>query len=208
MFSCYNIDTPELIPELINIIRILNRVDYLDDSGNIQRRSLKRDGYVVETKSNEDKIISRGKFDLNTLGILSYDNRKIVSEIIFIQNCTDLFLSDNGYVYILSYKNDEPEFTPIPNLVNIIQIARGSNYWLALNMKGGVHLLRSPNYDQHFLISKLSNIIEISITHLHALALDDKGNVYSWGKNLDGQLGLGDNINREYPTLIPNFNIF
>jgi len=34
------------------------------------------------------------------------------------------------------------------------------------------------------------------------LALDSNGNLYSWGLNLKGQLGLGDYAMRHEPTVI------
>ena len=54
----------------------------------------------------------------------------------------------------------------------------------------------------------MSNIEEISAGHDHSLALDSKGNVYSFGVNNKGQLGLGNNGNANVPTIIPNFNIY
>ena len=48
-------------------------------------------------------------------------------------------------------------------------------------------------------------IIQISLGKSHSLALDHEGQVYSWGWNEGGQLGLGDKKDRYEPTLIPYF---
>ena len=48
-------------------------------------------------------------------------------------------------------------------------------------------------------------IIQISLGKSHSLALDSEGQVYSWGWNEGGQLGLGDKKDRYEPTLIPYF---
>lgn len=47
--------------------------------------------------------------------------------------------------------------------------------------------------------------IELSAGREHVLALQTDGEVYSWGRNSVGQLGLGDKNNYNEPMLIPNF---
>lgn len=37
----------------------------------------------------------------------------------------------------------------------------------------------------------------------HVLALTDTGELYSWGANSYGQLGLGTTLNTSVPTLVP-----
>ena len=36
----------------------------------------------------------------------------------------------------------------------------------------------------------------------HSVIVTNSGAVYAWGKNDKGQLGLGDTVNREFPTQI------
>ncbi|KAH3744373.1 X-linked retinitis pigmentosa GTPase regulator [Pelomyxa schiedti] len=37
----------------------------------------------------------------------------------------------------------------------------------------------------------------------HTIAVVESGSIYSWGSNSEGQLGLGDLVNRNTPTIIP-----
>lgn len=54
-------------------------------------------------------------------------------------------------------------------------------------------------------IEKLNNIIQTSCGNLHSLALTKDGDIYSFGFNNYGQLGLGSYRDKEYkPTLIEN----
>lgn len=48
-------------------------------------------------------------------------------------------------------------------------------------------------------------IIQISLGGYHSLALDNKGQLYSWGRNYDGQLAHGDRKDRSEPSIIPYF---
>ena len=36
----------------------------------------------------------------------------------------------------------------------------------------------------------------------HVLAIDTRGRLYAWGRNTDGQLGLGDVVQRNQPCLV------
>lgn len=60
--------------------------------------------------------------------------------------------------------------------------------------------------DEHFFIAipSLSNIVQISVGGDHMIALHADGTVWAWGKNDDGQLGLGFiSVNEATPTQIP-----
>jgi len=54
------------------------------------------------------------------------------------------------------------------------------------------------------LVPNLQDIVQISCGCYHSLALDLEGSVYSFGNNEAGQLGLGDNDNRNIPQIIPS----
>lgn len=56
-------------------------------------------------------------------------------------------------------------------------------------------------------VSGSSEIIAISAGEFHSLILDSKGQVFSFGENKDGQLGLGAMNFRDIPTLIETSGI-
>ena len=62
---------------------------------------------------------------------------------------------------------------------------------------------REFNYQEllyNHICSKL-HVSQLSVGAHHVLAIVNYGiAMYSWGDNSSGQLGLGDNLNREYPT--------
>lgn len=46
------------------------------------------------------------------------------------------------------------------------------------------------------------NIVAISAGNYHSIALDKDGNVYTWGYNGYGQLGLGNTTNTVLPVKV------
>jgi alpha-tubulin suppressor-like RCC1 family protein len=52
------------------------------------------------------------------------------------------------------------------------------------------------------LVSKEITFRTVVAGSSHSLALDNKGKLYTWGNNEDGQLGLGDEEHRNIPTLV------
>ena len=50
----------------------------------------------------------------------------------------------------------------------------------------------------------LQNVIKISLTNLHILALTKDGKLFAWGDNEDGQCGVGSNDDQiKIPTRVP-----
>lgn len=96
-------------------------------------------------------------------------------------------------------------------LRNVVQIAAGSNFTLALTGSGEVYVwgandglnLRNPDGTQnsHFFwatpVSSAANgpalrdIVGVAAGQSHALALTSSGYVFAWGSNIYGQLGRG-----------------
>ena len=56
------------------------------------------------------------------------------------------------------------------------------------------------------IINEMHRIREISCGHFHTLALTENGDVFSWGSNSYGQLGLNDTIDRNKPKMIESLN--
>ncbi len=101
-------------------------------------------------------------------------------------------------------------------LGNIVQVVAGYHYSLALAADGRVFAWGDNGYEQlglgaahgkHYSAelvkdvtgtAPLGKIVMLAAGKLHALALDDKGRVLSWGFANDGRLGGGPNANRAF----------
>lgn len=97
---------------------------------------------------------------------------------------------------------------------NTVSIALGTDFSLALLSDG--HVLSWGSNDAGQLgrpttkendatptvIPNLSNIVAISATSKHTLALDKNGQVFAFGSNFTGQIGDGTNNNAKTPVLI------
>ena len=52
----------------------------------------------------------------------------------------------------------------------------------------------------------LTNVVKISVSYAQGMALTADGEVYAWGRNNFGQLGVGDTTNRTYATKVKGMN--
>lgn len=99
--------------------------------------------------------------------------------------------------------------------VKILKISLGNSHTLAidadgevwswgLNTKGQLGLgHNNPTVrPQKVNFSKGVKIIEVAAGGAHSVAIDRDGKVYTWGWNINGQLGLGHNENISTPQLI------
>jgi alpha-tubulin suppressor-like RCC1 family protein len=125
-----------------------------------------------------------------------------------------LGLGDNKY-------RDVPTLMTSLILDEIIAIASRQDHSLLLNKQGRVYSCGNNgkgqlgrgelkvNFDQSLplLISslKIGSIIAISAGGSHSLICNSHGQVFSFGDNHYGQLGLGDRNNRSIPTLITHY---
>lgn len=143
-----------------------------------------------------------------------------------------LILTDTGKVYTFGWNNNgqlglgDTINRNIPILINFefdgmpVDIQQGEIHSLVLTDKGKVYsfgdngfgALGIGNYDDKN-IPTLINFdfdgmpVDIRAGDHHSIIFTDTNKVYSFGRNDDGQLGLGDTVNRNIPTLIENFNI-
>ncbi len=91
--------------------------------------------------------------------------------------------------------------------LGIVAIAAGENFVVALREDGSVVTVGDNDAGQYGngtqgngtpaeptpygVVSGLDNVVAVAAGGYHSLALDQDGNVYTWGKNLYGQLGTG-----------------
>ena len=109
----------------------------------------------------------------------------------------------------------------IPFMVVITQISTGSYHSLALDKNGNVWSFGSNTWGQlglgdsihrkspekiSFIENEKIQFQSISAGSDHSMLLDTDGFVYTFGCNVWGQLGLGDNKNRFIATKIPNLH--
>ncbi len=95
-----------------------------------------------------------------------------------------------------------------------IAVAAGYQHSMALTSNGKVYtwggnsggqLGIGPNGDQNMpqLVKNMPrNIIAIEAGCNHCFAVTSGGELYSWGRNLLGQLGLGDNVDKNTPQRV------
>ncbi len=124
-----------------------------------------------------------------------------------------VYLFDDGRICRQGSFIDEvgaPTYWPMRHYsapLGIAAIAAGENFVAALKEDGTVLSLGDNNFGQYGdgtqgngtpanprpygKVAGLSNIVAIAAGGYHGLALGQNGQVYTWGKNLNGQLGTG-----------------
>ncbi|KAL9263569.1 Ultraviolet-B receptor UVR8-like protein [Drosera capensis] len=50
-------------------------------------------------------------------------------------------------------------------------------------------------------------VVQMCCGWRHSLAITERHNVFSWGRGTNGQLGLGDSFDRNYPTIIESLSV-
>jgi len=103
--------------------------------------------------------------------------------------------------------------------VTFVSLAFNQNASVALDDKGNVwswgdgdggqlglgdsdSLVEEEDYSTPQKINSLENIVAIARGYDHTVALDENGNVYTFGENDRGQLGNGSNEDSDYPILV------
>lgn len=129
----------------------------------------------------------------------------------------NVMMLDDGQVYAWGFNgtgqcgNISPEGcmsfckpVQVEGLEEIIQVAAGNNFSMALTKKGDVYAWGSNSCGQlgqedqtrcilvPEKVSGATNIIEIRAGDNYALALKNNGTVWAWGANVNGQLGNGN----------------
>ena len=120
----------------------------------------------------------------------------------------------------LGLNNTSPYATPqkiiFPESINILSITTGSDHNLAVDSSGQVWAWgrndhgqlglnnRSPYYPlpQKIIFPDSINILSVATGLTHSLALDSQGQLWTWGNNDKGQLGLGSGISYLTPQKV------
>lgn len=99
-----------------------------------------------------------------------------------------------------------PKPVRISDKSDFVKVVAGDTKSLALDSQGNVYTIGGSSgfaeLDFTFTDGSSTKITDISMGQDYCLALTDKGYVYSWGDNSQGQLGLGDKTGRKSPELV------
>jgi len=204
------------------------------DGGNNHSVALKGDGTVWAWGYNK-----YGQLGNNTTvttemptQVLGKDANGFLTDIQMIASGTNhvLALKNDGTVWAWGYNNygqlgDNTQitrYTPVQvlsedansPLQDIIYIAAGTNYSVAVNKKGEVWTWGQNDYGQLGdgtktakytpvrVKANLSGIIKVACGIRHTVALKADGSVYTWGDNANGQLSDNTNSQRLIPVKV------
>uniref|UniRef100_A0A5B7BJ92 FYVE-type domain-containing protein n=1 Tax=Davidia involucrata TaxID=16924 RepID=A0A5B7BJ92_DAVIN len=130
-----------------------------------------------------------------------------------------LFTWGDGDKGQLGHGDKEPRLVPscvaVLDDTNFCQVACGNSITIALATSGQVYTMGCADYGQlgnpgssgklpTCIEGKIRNnfIEEIACGSHHVAVLSSKSEVYTWGKGANGQLGHGDNDDRNSPALV------
>lgn len=130
-------------------------------------------------------------------------------------NC--MALDDIGQVWVWGRSSlgslDCPEL--VPNLKDIIAISCGTSFAIALKSDGTIWAwgansngelgngMPSPGLTLvPAQVIEVENIVKIAAGPTHCLALKSSGELWAWGSNLTGQLGIGSTITQYSPVFV------
>lgn len=103
-------------------------------------------------------------------------------------------LTKNSEIHIMT---DTIQKYTIPN---IIKIKCSHKFVFALTKIGKLFSLGNDNNSDTFREIGLENIISVSCGHYHVVVVTYLNELYVWGRNLLGNLGLGDKNDRTYDS--------
>lgn len=207
------IDVPRLIPYLDNLIQVLagERNSFLlNNKGEVYAMGIDSLSEIEQNTlpfDDPQRVMPRLIPTLKNIIQLAYGRNSNKHEFPSGINERIFALNDQGYVHYFGWGSGNPNIDNIvkllPDVNNIIKISSSFMHLLALNNNGQVYGFGFNNYGQLGLgyisfeeinpsiIPGLNNIIDISAGNVHSLVVDDKGNVYGFGSDKEGILGLG-----------------
>lgn len=105
------------------------------------------------------------------------------------------------------FRSEGNKLSEIISIYNfhVTQVAMGLNYSLMLINTGSVFTLRYSDdliIPVLTLLHKINNIVQVAMGECHSLLLTQDGDVYAFGNNFYGQLGLGNGPDRSEATLV------
>nr|XP_043639562.1 PH, RCC1 and FYVE domains-containing protein 1-like [Erigeron canadensis] len=142
----------------------------------------------------------------HTAAIVDVDLEPLTSHNSFSRK---LFTWGNGDYGQLGHGDKNPRLSPLCVVLlydkNFSQVACGDGMTVALATSGHVYTMggeNNCNKSNYNVPLCIEDIEEISCGSHHVAVLTSKSEVFTWGKGGKGQLGHGDNKDRNIPTLI------
>jgi hypothetical protein len=219
--NLFKTDIPVLVSTLNTNIKQISASDR-------HALALTEEGHVYSLGYNHSGQLGLEKYDHIDKFTLIPGLKNIIQ--ISTANEHSLLLSQNGKIYSfgsgrngqLGHGDCEERIRPtlVPNINNVVQVSAGESTSLLLTKNGEIYAFGDNTYGKLGLaigdcksqtVPTLipmeyfnnSPIVQVSAGAYHSLALSIDGNVYSFGCGDSGRLGLGDNNDRNRPTLIP-----
>ena len=102
----------------------------------------------------------------------------------------------------------------LESIEDVSFVSAGGEHSLACTSDGHVWAWGSNEYGQcgntehtvhpsiPALVENIADVVQVAAGYLHSLAITSEGMLWSWGSNVDSELGLGDSIDRSAPTQI------
>eukprot|EP01119_Soliformovum_irregulare_P020464 TRINITY_DN6629_c0_g1_i1.p1 TRINITY_DN6629_c0_g1~~TRINITY_DN6629_c0_g1_i1.p1 ORF type:complete len:710 (+),score=178.62 TRINITY_DN6629_c0_g1_i1:33-2162(+) len=209
-----NFNVPQSIPKLRNVTHV--------SAGHTHSIALTKNGTLYSWGLNKTGQLGLGNNEAHR----SVKKIKAISKVVKMQSGKNhsLALTEDGILYSWgSNKSGELGLgdtksgynTPQPvNLNQVSQIGAGEGFSMAITKEGKMYGWGKNNLGQ--LASDAKDVtlptpvkipgdsvpVSISCGHTHSIALMSSGELYVWGGNKQGQLGLGDNVSNKVPQIV------
>jgi alpha-tubulin suppressor-like RCC1 family protein len=170
------------MPHIISNFKILSKLndEFLQ---NIKILWIIKSGVLIVTKDDNFYV-----FGENSFGCLGSGHRNAIQKPTIVEElCHKRIIGfANGYRHVIAYNNNEEVY------------CWGRNDWGELGNNTN-HNNYKPSLNKYL---SDCNLIDICCGSDHSLALNSSGEVYAWGSNSFGQLGIGCNSDQLLPKKV------
>lgn len=177
---------------------------------------LERNGTLWDILSNQKYKGNYRQFSLakNYLAAIDLNNnlfvfrspesRKQIAENVIAVGCTDevIFYSDNTQLYCYDPESEEKVTLDVSS--PIVLIATSDTEAIFADKNGCLYQYIDPVVVQVFGVPP---VVQIDAGPQHFCAIGNDGNLYTWGFNPSGQLGIGNDRSSNEPILVKE-NVF
>jgi alpha-tubulin suppressor-like RCC1 family protein len=198
----------------------------LDNTLRLFNAIIDTSGRLYTTGSNSSKQLGIGSVDSsrNIFTLVSSISNEFVVQV----SCGNTHagcVTSSGKLYMwgsnssgrtgLASTVTEPTLVSDISNIKIVQVSCGNSHTLCLDSSGNIYATGSNGFGQvgqvstvtanntFIIISGLNKkFIQVESGSFHSAAITDNGDIYTWGQNLYGQLGLNSTTQVNYPTRV------